>query len=39
MKNKNELIEEIKSFLKNEDCSYDKHQLINEECVKLVKIK
>ncbi|NFA60089.1 hypothetical protein EXM63_02520 [Clostridium botulinum] len=34
MNNKNGLIEEIKSFLKNEDCSYDKDQLINEECVK-----
>jgi hypothetical protein len=34
MKSKNELIEEIKSFLKNEDCSYDKDQLINEDCVK-----
>ena len=37
MKNKNELMEEIKSFLKNEDCSYDKDQLINEECIKEIE--
>lgn len=37
MNNKNELIEEIKSFLKNEDCSYDKDQLINEECIKEIE--
>lgn len=34
MKNKNDLIEEIKDFLNNVDCSYDKDELINEECVK-----